>query len=275
MNIIKNYFKEYIPFAISEIHNALNYRISFIANTISGLIQVFVSYYIWKIIYLNSNYTIINGFSFSEITIYIFMSNITARMIKSKTDSMIGEEVINGDIAINLIRPINYHTRLLFQCLGTGIFEMLTLALPMWICLTVFRYITLNELPPNILTIILYIVSSFISFYILFLFNFCFGMLSFYVTYIWGLRICKESILGFLSGELIPLNFLPLYFQKILNFLPFGSINYTPVMIYLGKYTNYQLIRALSIQIIWVFILYFMCKILWKNAVKKLTILGG
>ena len=62
---------------------------------------------------------------------------------------------------------------------------------------------------------------------------------------------------------------------KVFEFLPFPSMVYTPVMIYLGKYTGMELIFELSKQIIWVVILYAVGSLIWKQVTKRLVVLGG
>lgn len=272
---LKKRVRVYLPFAKSEIQRAMSYRTNFFMGTIAGLIQVFVTYYLWLAIFKSSSQNSINGFTVSDMIIYVFISNITARMVGSSVDMIIGSEVVKGDIAINLIRPINYRVRLLFQAIGSALYKFIAVSLPIWIGLIVVRFLTVHELPPSFTIILLYLGSSILSFLILFLFNFCFGMLSFYVTYIWGLRMCKNSILRFFSGEIIPLAFFPLWFQNFMNYIPFGAINYTPVMIYLQKLMGVQVIKAISIQVVWIAILLLLSHFVWNKATKKLMILGG
>lgn len=271
----KKKFKIYFPFAKSEIQRAMSYRANFFMGTIAGLIQVFVTYYLWRAIFGSSSKTSINGFTVSDIIVYVFISNITARMVNSNVDMIIGSEVVRGDIAINLIRPINYRLRLLFQALGSALYRFIAVSFPIWIGLIAVRYVTVHELPPNGIVILFYLSSSIFSFLILFLFNFCFGMLAFYVTYIWGLRMCKNSILRFFSGEIIPLAFFPLWVQNMMNYIPFGAINYTPVMIYLQKLTGAQAYKAILVQAVWIAILFLVSHFVWNKATKKLMILGG
>lgn len=109
----------------------------------------------------------------------------------------------------------------------------------------------------------------------MFLFNFIFGLSAFFVTYIWGFMVCKGMILRFFSGELIPIVFFPSAVQKALQYLPFSSINYTPVMIYMEKFTMNELISALCVQVVWVVILFVLMNVLWQSAIKRLTVLGG
>ena len=113
------------------------------------------------------------------------------------------------------------------------------------------------------------------SFLISVLFDFCFGMVAFFTTYIFGMLMAKEAILSFLCGQLIPLSFFPESIQRIFDFLPFSSMVYTPVMVYLGKYTGTDLLIVLLKQALWVVILYAFGSLIWKKVTKRLIVLGG
>ena len=85
----------------------------------------------------------------------------------------------------------------------------------------------------------------------------------------------KEALLSFLTGQLIPLSFFPAAVQRIFDFLPFSSMVYTPVMIYLGKYTGSELGFVLLRQAVWILLLYALGSIIWKKVTKRLVVLGG
>ena len=85
----------------------------------------------------------------------------------------------------------------------------------------------------------------------------------------------KDALLRFLTGQLIPLSFFPGAVQKIFDFLPFSSMIYTPVMIYLGKYTEAELVFVMARQAVWVVLLYFFGSVIWQRVTKRLEVLGG
>lgn len=118
-------------------------------------------------------------------------------------------------------------------------------------------------------------LSCIMSFLIYVLFDFCFGMIAFFTTYIFGLRMVKEALLGFLTGQLIPISFFPETVRRVFDFLPFSSMIYTPVMIYLGKYTGSTLMFMLLRQAVWVVFLYLLGSLIWKKVTKRLVVLGG
>ena len=85
----------------------------------------------------------------------------------------------------------------------------------------------------------------------------------------------KDAVLLFLTGQLIPLSFFPDVVQKVFSYLPFSSMTYTPVMIYLGKYQGMELLKVLLIQLAWVVLLYLFGSLIWKKVTKRLIVLGG
>ncbi len=78
-----------------------------------------------------------------------------------------------------------------------------------------------------------------------------------------------------LSGALIPLVFFPDLVQKIIQVLPFSSIIYTPVMIYLGKLSGMDVAYFILLQLFWLLVMVMLSRTVWKAVVKSLTILGG
>ncbi|ADL50232.1 ABC transporter permease [Clostridium cellulovorans] len=275
MNPIKKIVKTYIPFTKVTIQRMMAYRVNFFLRILIDVFRMFIVYYLWKAIFMNSENPVLSGFTADQMIIYIFISLITARIIDNNIDVGIGFEVKEGIIAMNLIKPLNYKLTLFFNTLGGVFFNVFVISIPMWIGIVVIRFTTLGELPPNITTIFCYVVSALLGFIIMFLFNFCFGLLSFYVTNLWGIVNLKGASIMFLSGQLIPLVFFPEWFQKLLQFIPFGSVNYVPVMIYLQKINGSALVKALIIQMVWVFVLWFLSVAFWNKAVKRLVVLGG
>lgn len=154
-----------------------------------------------------------------------------------------------------------------YRFLAPGIF--------VWIGVEVYKVFCLGMNPVSIQTVCLYLLSCMMSYFIYVLFDFCFGMIAFFTTYIFGMMMVKEALLSFLTGQLIPISLFPEVFQKVFDFLPFSSMVYTPVMIYLGKYTEKELLFSLGRQLFWVLCLYWLGSVIWKRVTKRLIVLGG
>ena len=99
--------------------------------------------------------------------------------------------------------------------------------------------------------------------------------MAFYLKNLWGADILKECIINFLSGATIPLAFMPEVLAKVLNFLPFSSLSYTPVMIYMGMYSGQEIAFKMVMQAFWLAVMVLLSKVIWNHAVKRLCSQGG
>lgn len=234
---------------------------------------LFVTFYLWKAIYRSSDSMIIKGFSLNEMIVYVLISFITAVIVNADICYLISREVKDGSIAINLIRPINYQKRMFFESLGNLMYNFIIVFFIGFVVVTMIQIRYSGKI--SMVNTILYFVSIFAGFLINFYYSYMFGLLSFKITNMWGLTQIMNAISQLLSGALIPMVFFPSWMQGMFNFLPFSSMIYTPSMIYLGKLTNIEIIKAISIQFLWVIILMIIGRQMWKALIKELTILGG
>lgn len=265
--------KTYLPFAVNAFQKMLSYRASVIIFLIGEGMMLAVTYYLWKAIYGNSPNMIIKGFSLNEMIIYILISFLTTLMTSADIVYDISREVKDGTIAINLIRPVSYEKRMMFQSFGMLVYYFVVIFIAAFTFINILFYSYHGTI--SITNIMLYFLSTILGALVSFYFNYAFGLLSFKITNMWGLSQIIGAIAQLLSGALIPIVFFPSIIQKFIGLLPFSSLIYMPTMIYLGKITGIELVKALSMQIIWVIILAAISKLMWNALVKRLTILGG
>ncbi len=265
----------YKPFILNEIKQQMAYRGAFYLFLVIDLFGTFISYFLWMTIYGNASGNTLGGLTQNEMVIYIFMVQVTSSIVMISIARWVSDDVVKGSVAMNLIKPIDYRMSLISRAIGSMIYEFLVPSIFVWIGLEIYKVTVFGMPITSVSTIICYLLSSIMSFLIYVLFDFCFGMCAFFTTYIFGLQMIKSALLSFLSGQLIPLSFFPEAVQKIFEFLPFSSMIYTPVMIYLGKYEDMELIWMLAKQAMWVIILYALGSLIWRQVTKKLVVLGG
>ena len=272
---MKNKWKVYLPFLENQFKKNLAYKGSFYLFIICSLFKPFISYYLWMAIYGSSDKPMLGGLTKDEMVIYIFMTYVTSSMVMISIADWVSDDVVKGTVAMNLIKPIDYRMSLVSMALGTMVYRFLVPGIFVWIGLEIYKVTVLGLELVSFSTICLYLLSSIMSFFIYVFFDFCFGMVAFFTTYIFGMLMAKEALLSFLTGQLIPISLFPEVAQKIFDFLPFSSMVYTPVMIYLGKYTGEALVFALGRQLFWVIVLYALGNLIWKQVTKRLVVLGG
>lgn len=272
---MKKRLKIYLPFASNELKTQMAYKGAFYLFILVSLFGSFVSYYLWMAIYGSSENSTLGGLTKNEMIIYVFMVYVTSSIVSISISEWVSDDVVKGTVSMHLIKPIDYRASLIVRATGNMIYRFLAPAVFIWIGVELYKVHRLGMEPASILQILLYLLSCIMSFLIYVLFDFCFGMISFFTTYIFGMLLIKNALLSFLTGQLIPISFFPEVFQDIFQYLPFSSMVYTPVMIYLGKYTGSTLCFMLLRQLIWVILLYVLGSLIWKKVTKRLVVLGG
>lgn len=265
----------YTPFINAGVQEAITYRTNWFFGLVGNIMACFVSYFIWKAVFLSNGSETINGFTMPQMIVYIFLMFLTSLLIGSGGTYDIGEEIRDGSIAMRMIKPISYNATFLFQELGNKIMTVCTIAIPLIVGVEVVGTIVMGQIEFNIVQFLLYVVSCVFAYLVNFFFNICFGFIAFIVKYLWGANMMKNCIVGFLSGTIIPLAFLPETLEKVILLLPFASLNYTPVMIYMGMYSGSELLFYLGLQLFWVVAFWGLSKLLWSSASKRLCVQGG
>jgi len=265
--------RAYLPFTTNTFQMLLSYKANVIIFMIGEWIMLTVSFFLWKAIFSSSPERVIKGFTLNEMILYIIISFLTTLITSVDISFDIAREVKDGTIAINLIRPISYEKRMLFQAFGGVLYNFIIIFVAAFTVINLIVYSSTGF--GGAYNIPLYLISMSMGIFINFYFSYSFGLLSFKLTNMWGMSQIMGAIMQLLSGALIPLVFFPEVFRKIITVLPFSSIVYTPTMIYLGKLQGEEAYRAIGVQVIWIVIMILISRFIWKKMVSYLTILGG
>ena len=272
---MRKILRTYLPFVANEVKTQLAYRGAFYLWAFISLFSSFISYFLWMAIYGSSETGVIGNLTQNEMVVYIFMVYITSSLVSISISTWVGYDVVEGRVAMNLIKPIDYRASLIAQAFGDMLYHLVVPSIFIWIGLEIYKVVVLGLPLVSLSTLGLYICSVLMSFLLYVLFDFCFGMVAFFTTYIFGLRMAKTALLSFLTGQLIPISLFPEAVQRIFEYLPFSSMIYTPVMIYLDKFSGEELVFALGRQFVWILILYWLGSLIWEKVTRRLVVLGG
>jgi viologen exporter family transport system permease protein len=250
--------------------NTLAYRLRYYTGIVTYFIYVSIYYFIWKAIYEHS--TNIEGFDFKQLLTYVAVGWIIRSFYYNNIDQEIAIQVMEGKLAMDLIKPVNTQFMYVAQALGESVFRLALLTLPTAVVLALVFPL---RLPAGTLNFAAFMLSVFMSFFIVAGINFCVGTFAIRLKSILGLLRAKYFLLELFSGLLIPISFFPEVFQKALAFMPFQYISYVPVLIYLGKVQGVGILKELAIQLFWVFALLALGDALWRWSSRRITIQGG
>lgn len=259
----------YIAYAKKSFLSRSAYRLDNIMSIISTCMQFFIFWEIYKALY--GARTEIDGITMSMVTTN-FVLSMGLGAVFTPDDYFLPNKIWDGSIAIEFLRPISFKGRMIAEGVGTSLFNLLFRFAP---ALLVALF-TVGVNPPASFTMaVIFIFSTVLGFGVLWAISFAVQMTSFWLVNIWSLITVKNVLINVLSGSMIPLWFMPEEVSAVLNFMPFSSIYFTPVQIYLGQLSYGEIIFKCAVQLVWIAVIYLLGNILWKKGQKKLTVQGG
>ncbi|WP_174732532.1 ABC transporter permease [Mesobacillus harenae] len=248
----------------------LAYRTNYYTGILIYSINIGAYYFLWNAIYGDKQE--IEGLSVLQMTTYVAVAWMARAFYFNNIDREMADEIKEGKVAVELIRPYSYLGMKTMQGLGEGLFRLLFFSVPGMVIVWLIFPIAFSAEPAVWL---LFLVSITLSFFINTQINLLTGITTFFLFNNTGLIRAKRVVIDLFSGLLLPISFFPVWAQSIMGYLPFQGISYIPSMIFTNGFTRVEAIEALLFQAVWVLILFLPIHLLWTLAKKQLIIQGG
>lgn len=265
--------RRYRRFTRNSISRLLAYRANVLLFIFGNVLQTVVLYFLWRAVFRSSGATVLHGFSFPEMVTYLVAGTAVAAIARSNADDVLGDEVRAGSIAMNLVRPIDYRLRVLFDSAGESLYNLAFVGIPAAVAIVLLRGDGGPD--PRALSLLPFALTLLLSFLLNFLYRFSFGLVAFVTTNMWGVSRIEGVVATLLSGGLIPLAFFPAWLAAGAGLLPWASMGYIPVMALLGKLEGPGLTRALGLQLLWILFFLWLSGRAWDRLLRRLAVNGG
>ncbi len=113
------------------------------------------------------------------------------------------------------------------------------------------------------------------AFLVAFSLDFLLMILAFWTYSAGGIIYAKRAGLDLLAGSIVPLTLFPDWLRGVALALPFQSLAYTPISIYLGRIGGAAIWWSILVQLGWATVLVLLTRLVWLRALRRLTIQGG
>lgn len=256
-------------------NEAIQYKTSAIAGVITQLVWGCMYIMLYSAFMKNGNST---GMSVHQMSTYMWLQQAFIIMMSLwRIDEDIFEDIRNGNIAMQLVKPINiynmWYARIFGKKLAMAILRMVPMiiiaSLPFW-----GEYSLIIQTNPMIL--LLSIISLIFS--IALIMSYIMLMMSATLILISdeGIKILFRLTLEFFSGSVIPIDFMPTQFVQFIKFTPFYYMQNMSYNIYSGYYSDiHTILISFVMQIVWIIILTILSRNIIKNRLKKIVVQGG
>lgn len=260
---------KYLELIKIQIKSSFTYKMSTIAGIIVGIFQVYIMYYIWCTVY--DGRSSIQGYELEQMVTYIILSTLMYRMIELGITLKVSDMVRTGDIALRIVKPMDFVKSLLCESIGTIIANFFITVIPvLFMAVLTLKGYWQMDLMSIIVFVFSFILALLISMYI----DIIFGLLTFWTENGWGLRVMRQAMIKLFSGALLPVAIMPAWLQGICSILPFKTLIDIPLNIYIFGISK-DIIVILGYQLVWVVILMIAVRMLYRHIVKRLDINGG
>jgi len=268
----------YFEFSRIGFVNILAFRLRYYTGILTYVFNVAVYYFIWRAVYGHpvaagaASGSSIAGFNLPQMLTYVSVGWIMRSFYWNTIDQEMAYEVLEGKIAMELIKPLSVQWMWIFRAAGESLFRLILLTAPTALVIALIFPI---QKPASRAQIAPFLLAVLASFLLMAAINFMIGTCAIPLKSILSLIRAKFWLIELLSGLLIPITFFPHWAQVASHWMPFEHIAYSPLQIYLGKRTGWAAWRAVGIGWAWVLALLALGHIWWRHALRKITIQGG
>jgi ABC-type uncharacterized transport system, permease component len=260
----------YLDFIRIRFLMMLAYRVNYYSGIIIYAINIGAYYFLWGAIY--GEQESLAGFTVAQMTTYIAVSWMARAFYFNNLDREIANEIRDGSVAVQLIRPYSYLLVKMMQGFGEGLFRLLLFMVPglLIVCL-IFPV----SLPVDPVVWGVYLVMLAFSFLINSQINILTGLSAFFVENNEGMMRMKRVLVDLFSGVVLPIAFFPGWLEAVMQWLPFQAITYLPSSVFTGRTPLSEAAGVLGIQAAWFLLLLVPIWLMWRAARKRLFVQGG
>ena len=258
----------------TSIAERLAYRGDFAFATLLRFLPIVTQIFLWNAIYGSTSQRELNSYTYPEMVAY-YLLVMVGRAFSSMPGLTTGiaRDVRDGTVKKFLTQPVDmlgylfWHRvahKLVYYAVATGPF-----ALVFWLCRDYF------DGWPDPLTLAAGVATLVIAFLVGFLVEALIGLVAFWFLEVGSLVFIYMMINYFLSGHMIPLDFLQERMGDWILYLPFKFLAFVPATVLLGRYSRAELASELIQGVVWTAVLLVACRIAFARGVRRYGAFGG
>jgi len=190
-------------------------------------------------------------------------------------DNTIFASIESGEIAYDLVRPMDLYSRWFTTTIANRIAGAALRCIPVLAVGFILPEPFRMTLPATFAQLGLFMLSLVLSLGVVVSFAMLIYISAFYTINSHGTRIMAAVAGDFLAGGTIPIPFFPDNIRRVVELLPFGSMQNVPLLIFSGTLYGTNMLRALALQVFWVVVLILIGRIWITRAIKRVITQGG
>jgi ABC-2 type transport system permease protein len=264
----------YVAVAISGFRRYSTYRMATAAGVFTNTVFGFIISYAFIALWAERPH--LGGYDQAQALTFVWTGQAllaTVAIFGQGFSHELQERIRNGDVAIDLYRPVDFQLwwfasdlgRAGFELLGRGIVPLLAGALAFDLAL-----------PLDPLTWLAFLASVTLAVVVSFALRFMVALSAFWLLDASGLSMISVLLSMFFSGLFLPLAVFPGAFGEVVQWLPWATTLQVPADVLLGRHAlGTEVAGALLFQAAWAVVLLAAGRAMQVAATRKVVVQGG
>lgn len=266
--------RKYLSFFQLRFTMGLQYRVAALAGVVTQFAWGFMEIMMFRAFYRTD--ASVFPMSFSATASYIWLQQaFLAFFVVWMMENEIFDTIVNGNVAYELCRPIDIYNMWYARSVANRLARAVLRSFPILLVAVFVPQPYGIAKPASWWHFGLFLVTLLLGLAVTVSFCMLIYVLTFFTISPQGLRVVFASTVEFFAGGIIPLPFFPENVQKIMEILPFASMQNVALRIYSGSMSGDEMKQAIILQLFWLFALVFVGKWLCRVAEKRIVVQGG
>lgn len=214
----------------------------------------------------------VGGYRLVQALTYVWLVQGLMTVVQMYGSTEVGQRVRTGELATDLVRPVDLQLSYLAADLGRAAYHLLYRGIPP---VVVGALLFDLAAPGDPLGWLAFAASVPLAVTVSFLFRFLYNLSAFWLLDYRGVALVAIILLNLLSGFVVPVNFFPDWLRAVAVATPFPSIIQTPVDIFCGYATGAEALGLLAQQVLWVAVLAALGRVVFAAGRRQLVFQGG
>jgi ABC-2 type transport system permease protein len=265
--------KQYLSHFKLQLLTGLQYRTAALAGISTQFFWGFLYCMVYQAFY---SHTSIDSMSFKELISYVWLNQaLFSLVVLRMKDNEVLESIRSGTVAYELCRPYDLYCWWYLKFLAKRYASAALKFIPVIVLAFLLPKPYNLSLPYSFSSFILFLISLLLGSFIIASINMIIHSISFFTLQDKGITSIINTTGELLSGLYLPIPLLPLFIISISEYLPFRLIGDLPFRIYSNNISGMYALKSITLQIIWIILLFIIGKLIMKKALKKVCIQGG
>lgn len=271
---MKPSLRAYASFFRVRFQNGMQYR----AAALAGMVTQFAWGFMEVMLYSSFHRSATDLFpmEFQALSAYIWLRQAFLTLfLLWQSERDLFDLISNGDVGYELCRPLDLYGMWFTKNAAGRLSKAVLRCVPVLVVAFCLPKPYGMSLPSSPAAFLLFLVAMLLGFLLTIAITMIMYIVCFYTISSAGIQMIGAALVEFLSGDLIPLPFLPDGFRQVVELLPFASTLNLPFRIYGGDIAGTDAYMGILLQAFWLLVFLLLGKWLMTRALRRVVVQGG